>query len=105
MTTDHAFVMSHLQTGGKVARYYGGDGYYGGGSGSQGGGGGGSYVSCYIAEVGSAVDATQVEVSATLTPVIRTLVNPNFNILAWITRYNRLRIVDGRGSLMFNDTV
>ena len=105
MTTDRAFVMSHLQTGGKVARYYGGDGYYGGGSGSQGGGGGGSYVSCYIAEVGSAVDATQVEVSATLIPVVRTLVNPNFNILAWITRYNRLRIVDGRGSLMFNDTV
>jgi hypothetical protein len=55
--------------------------------------------------VGSGVDETQVDVSATLTPVIRTLVNPNFNILAWITRYNRLRIVDGRGSLMFNDTV
>lgn len=105
MATDRAFVMSHLQTGGKVARFYGGDGYYGGGSGSQGGGGGGSYVGCYISEVGSVVDATQVDVSATLTPVIRTLVNPNFNILAWITRYNRLRIVDGRGSLMFNDTV
>jgi hypothetical protein len=105
MTTDRAFVMSHLQTGGKVARFYGGDGYYGGGSGSQGGGGGGSYVGCYISEVGSGVDETQVDVSATLTPVIRTLVNPNFNILAWITRYNRLRIVDGRGSLMFNDTV
>ena len=105
MTTDRAFVMSHLQTGGKDARFYGGDGYYGGGSGSQGGGGGGSYVSCYISEVGSVVDLTYNAVSAFLTPVVRTLVNPNFNILAWITRYNRLRIVDGRGSLMFNDTV
>ena len=104
MTTDRAFVLSHQQTGGRVGRYYGGDGYYGGGSGSQGGGGGGSYVSCYMVGIGSGL-SSDLEPSVSLTPVSRSVSNPNFNILAWITRYNRLRIVDGRASLMFNDTV
>jgi hypothetical protein len=106
MTTDRAFVMSHRQTGGRTSRFNGGDGYYGGGSGAQGGGGGGSFVSCYLTQVGTVVSTTNQDSSVTLTPAVRTSsTNPNFNILAWITRYNRLRIVDGRGALMFNDTV
>ena len=104
MTTDSSFVMSHLTTGGRDSRFSGGDGYYGGGSGSDGGGGGGSYVSCYMTEVGTSLEDGG-NVSVTLTPVIRTIVNPNYDIHVWLTRYNRLRIVDGRGALMFNDVV
>ena len=105
MTTDRAFVISHRQTGGRTGRMNGGDGYYGGGSGSVAGGGGGSYVSCYITQVGSEAGGGDLSVSVSLTPMTRSTMNPNFNILAWITRYNRLRIVDGRAALMFNDTV
>jgi hypothetical protein len=106
MTTDRAFAMSHRQTGGRKYRFNGGDGYYGGGSGAQGGGGGGSFVSCYLTQVGTVPSTVNQESSITLTPAVRTSsTNPNFNILAWITRYNRIRIVDGRGALMFNDTV
>jgi len=106
MTTDRAFAMSHRQTGGRKYRFNGGDGYYGGGSGAQGGGGGGSFVSCYLTQVGTVASTIDQDSSITLTPAVRTSsTNPNFNILAWITRYNRLRIVDGRGALMFNDTV
>ena len=107
MATDRAFVMSHRQTGGRVTRAYGGDGYYGGGSGTVAGGGGSSFVSTYVTQVGfvAGSGSTSSDSRITLTPLTKSTVNPNFNILAWITRYNRLRIVDGRGALMFNDTV
>jgi hypothetical protein len=29
---------------------------------------------------------------------------PNLNVYAWVTRYNRLRISGGHGVLMFNET-
>lgn len=108
MPTTRAFVLSHSQTGGRGGPVYGGDGYYGGGSGFAAGGGGGSYVSCHVSEVGFSQENQENQehqVSATLIPVARSSVNKNFNILVWLTRYNRLRIVDGRGALMFNDTV
>lgn len=105
MPTDRAFVMSHRQTGGRLSRSYGGDGYFGGGSGKDGGGGGGSFVSCFLTQVRSAPNTVEQDSSVTLTPYVQIpSANPNFNILAWITRYNRLRIVDGRASLMFSDT-
>ena len=105
MATTRAFALSHARTGGYSARFYGGDGYYGGGSGASAGGGGGSYLSCNLTQVDTYTVPNSTIVSATLVPYVRTTSNPNFNILAWITRYNRLRIVDGRGALMFSDTV
>ena len=105
MTTDHVFVTSHQQTGGRTYNFFGGDGYYGGGSGSLAGGGGGSYVSSMIGAVHSyKTDHLLTDATITLVPLIRVpTVQPSYNLYAWITRYNRLRINSGRGGLMFNE--
>jgi hypothetical protein len=105
MTTDHVFVTSHAQTGGRTYNFFGGDGYYGGGSGSLAGGGGGSYVSSMIGAVHSyKTDHLLTDVTITLVPLIRVpTVQPSYNLYAWITRYNRLRINSGRGGLMFSE--
>jgi hypothetical protein len=122
MSTDPAFVTSNQQTGGTTYTFHGGDGYYGGGSGSTltlsgiiwlggavkyrgGGGGGGSYVSGLITQVETFTNTQATDVRIDLVPLTRTAVpQPSFNIYSWITRYNRLRITGGRGSLMFNET-
>jgi len=104
MSTDMDFVTSHQQTGSSLYGYQGGDGYYGGGSGSLGGGGGGSYVSAALQQVNTFENVEPLPVSAVLTPLrLVPTSQPNFNIYSWITRYNRLRINSGRGSIMFND--
>jgi len=105
MTTDPAFVISHSQTGGRTYNFYGGDGYYGGGSGSLCGGGGGSYVSSMIGEIHSYTTANTLnDATITLTPLKRVPpVQPGYNLCAWITRYNRVRITSGGGGLMFNE--
>jgi len=103
MLTTAAFVESHQQTGG-VGLYRGGDGYYGGGAGTLCGGGGGSYVSSALQQVNSFENTSPTLVSASLTPIRSvSLPNPSFDIYSWVTRYNRLRINSGRGTLMFNE--
>ena len=104
MQTTAAFVESHQQTGGTTAPYHGGDGYYGGGSGTLGGGGGGSYVSSALQQVNTFENIVSKSVSASVTPISSVSVAaPSFNIYSWVTRYNRLRINSGRGTLMFNE--
>ena len=106
MPTTTAFVESHQRTGGTTnIAGGGGDGYYGGGSGVLAGGGGGSYVSNLIQQVNSFTKTAYGPVSATLTPLsLITTPESNFNIYAWVTRYNRLRVTSGRGALIFNET-
>lgn len=104
MTTDTAFVISHEQTGGSTFLFRGGDGYYGGGSGSLCGGGGGSYVSELITQVHT-YENVDSPVTITLVPQKRVpTIQPSYNLYSWITRYNRLRINSGRGTLMFSET-
>jgi len=105
MPTSASFVQSHQQTGGTTFNFSGGDGYYGGGSGSLGGGGGGSFVSSLITQVETRENPDSDTVRITIVPQRRVpTVQPSFNIYAWITRYNRLRINSGRGVLMFSET-
>jgi hypothetical protein len=99
-----AWVLSTHSTGGKTNTYPGGDGYYGGGSGSTSGGGGGSYLSSYVTNV-STVPSQSMKMrtgKVILTPYrsVAPFV-PSFQIYSWITTYNILRIVGGRGALMF----
>lgn len=108
MSTNASFVESLGATaGGKNFAAQGGDGYYGGGSGTDGGGGGGSYVSSYL----TAVYTTEltdpedegIEASVRVTPLrLKTVAPANYNIYAWLTTYNLLRVVGGRGALMFS---
>lgn len=117
MTTDETFIKSLNSTGGTTNTFYGGDGYYGGGSGDPGGGGGGSYVSSLCTNVSFGVwgpsyntvgvppFAYQVFASSSMTiqPLTQdTHVRPSYNIHAWLTTYNMLRITGGRGALMFD---
>lgn len=105
MPTTTVFALSHTQTGGSTAAAHGGDGYYGGGSGTVAGGGGGSYVSRWISAVDSATNPATPPTEATvkLTPLrIVRKPQPSFNIYAWLTTYNMLRITNGRGALMFS---
>jgi len=106
MSTAPAFVTSHTSTGGAdPSNKSGGDGYYGGGSGPVAGGGGGSYVSALISQVYSYTNSSDNSVAATVSPLMLTSIpQPSFDIYAWVTRYNRLRITSGRGGLMFNET-
>ena len=104
MSTSPAFVTSYQSTGGATNNYLGGDGYYGGGSGTMCGGGGGSYVSSMISQIHSYVPSELQDAIVTLVPLKRVLeTQPSYNLYAWITRYNRLRINSGRGGLMFNE--
>jgi len=107
MTTAPSFVESHKSTGGTTFNFYGGDGYYGGGSATICGGGGGSYVSSLITQVYTYVnsaDAFAHPSSIELRPVKRVpAVQPSYNIHAWVTRYNRLRINSGHGALLFSE--
>lgn len=100
-----AWVLSTNSAGGKSQTYAGGDGYYGGGSGTAGGGGGGSYISSYFTQITAEHPASYVQkITGTviLTPLKSVAnVNPSFNIYTWLTTYNMLRIVGGRGTLMF----
>jgi hypothetical protein len=108
MLTTTLFVESLTATGGTTGTYAGGDGYTGGGSGSDAGGGGGSYVSAYISDVYTIPGDPTLRlqgIRATVTPCRQ---NPSatgrrtFNIYAWLTTYNILRITRGRGALMFS---
>ena len=101
------WVLSTSSTGGKTNACAGGDGYYGGGSGLESGGGGGSYISSYFTNVSTVPDKSS-SYTKTQTGVLRMTplqsvapVNPSFNIYSWLTTYNMLRIVGGRGTLMF----
>ena len=100
-----SWVLSTNSTGGKTQGYAGGDGYYGGGSGTAGGGGGGSYITSYFTEITTERPASYVQKTTgtvILTPLKSVArVNPSFNIYSWLTTYNMLRIVGGRGTLMF----
>jgi hypothetical protein len=98
-----AFAMGHVQTGGTANGQRGGDGYTGGGSGSACGGGGGSYVSRWMTGVRS-VEAEEPTVATIRVTPLRAVRKPRpvFNIYAWLTTYNMLRIVGGRGALMFS---
>jgi hypothetical protein len=90
-----------------------GDGYYGGGSGDLGGGGGGSYVSPYCSHVTTGIlplsyntlgNGQIIYKNSTMTVQRLARVSharPSFNIYIWLTTYNMLRIVGGRGTLMF----
>lgn len=106
-TDDSAFVLNAaLSNGGADSTYAGGDGYYGGGSGTAAGGGGGSYVSYLVSDVTTRRSTIDDENTAyaEVIPIRRVPVQqPDFNIYVWLTRYNLLRIVNGRGALMFSD--
>lgn len=98
-----AWIYANNTTGGTTAAAEGGDGYTGGGAGSLGGGGGGSYVSQYVTEVTTTAGSVDTTQSATIT--LQKIVErrpPHFNIYAWLTTYNILRITRGRGALMFS---
>lgn len=110
----HAFVTGGASTGGKTHTYVGGDGYTGGGSGEAmgtlpgAGGGGGSYASVYVTELSSRAGLAEDynhDANATVTPM-RSLdsmsTTYNFNIYAWLTTYNVLRITNGHGALLFS---
>lgn len=106
MPMTSVFALSHDQTGGSTEDATGGDGYYGGGSGTEAGGGGGSYVSRWITAVDSATNSEAAATDATvkLTPLrLKKKAQPAFNIYVWLTRYNMLRITNGRGALMFSE--
>jgi len=100
-----AWVLSIKNAGGKTYPYAGGDGYYGGGSGLVSGGGGGSYITSYFTNVTTIHPADYVQSQTgvvKLTPLKSVApVNPSFNIYSWLTTYNMLRIVGGRGTLLF----
>jgi hypothetical protein len=93
-------------TGGTTNTYAGGDGYTGGGSGSESGGGGGSYVSSYVSDLYSIPGDKTLRPQGNrvaVTPFRRnTSGRRNFDIYAWLTTYNILRITRGRGALMFS---
>jgi hypothetical protein len=97
---DPIFIAALQKTGGTTKAFAGGDGWYGGGSGSRAGGGGGSMISEYVTQT-----TTNTHVGgarAIITPLRRaTAVQPNFNIYVWLTRWNMLRITNGRGAVMF----
>lgn len=107
MLTAAAFVETLVATGGTSAAYAGGDGYTGGGSGSESGGGGGSYASNYVSDLYSIPGDKTLRPQgnrAVVTPFRRNVTTErrNFNIYAWLTTYNVLRITRGRGALMFS---
>jgi hypothetical protein len=104
-TGDPAFVLNAaLSNGGGVNPLAGGDGYYGGGSGTSAGGGGGGYISQWVSDVNTQPAANAGEAYAYVVPLRRIPVQqPDFNIYVWLTRYNLLRIANGRGALMFSD--
>lgn len=113
MTVDETFLTSLTSTGGSTYAFEGGDGYYGGGSGTSGGGGGGSYVSTFCTDVtfgtwGASHNTNSsgriffVTSSMTIQPL--SLIEhkrPSYNIYAWLTQYNMLRIAGGKAALMF----
>ena len=106
MPVDDVGFMVLMKSTGGLGINRGGDGELGGASGEGAGGGGGSYVSHLITKVAShpGTDDTDVQVSSVrLTPVRRVDVTPKFNIYAWLTRYNMLRIYGGRAALLFAD--
>jgi hypothetical protein len=108
MSTNASFVESTTATaGGKNNVAWGGDGYYGGGSGPNGGGGGGSYVSSSLSSVYTTelTDPEEEGIAATVrvTPLrLKRIPPPVFNIYVWLTTYNILRVVGGRGALLFS---
>jgi hypothetical protein len=106
MVTAAAFVEMLTATGGTTNTYAGGDGYTGGGSGSESGGGGGSYVSSYVSDLYSIPGDKTLRPQGNrvaVTPFRRnTSGRRNFDIYAWLTTYNILRITRGRGALMFS---
>jgi hypothetical protein len=104
-TNNPAFVLNAaLSNGGSTDPYAGGDGYYGGGSGTVAGGGGGSYVSHWVSDVSTQGAFVADNAYGVVIPLKRVPVQqPDFNIHVWLTRYNLLRIVGGRGALMFSD--
>jgi hypothetical protein len=94
------FLATLQSTGGSTAAYAGGDGWYGGGSGADAGGGGGSMISEYVTQTQTTTQAGVARV--VITPLRRaTAQQPNFNIYVWLTRWNMLRITNGRGAVMF----
>ena len=99
-----AFAMGHQKTGGTTNARAGGDGYTGGGSGSACGGGGGSYVSRWMTGTRSVLSEEEVaQPIVRVTPLRRKRsAAPVFNVYAWLTTYNLLRVVGGRGALMFS---
>lgn len=104
MPTDDTSFMLLLQSAGGLGPARGGDGELGGAAGDGAGGGGGSYVSTYITRVESlsGTDESSGWISeVVLTPQRRIEVRPKFNIHAWITRYNMLRVYGGRAALMW----
>lgn len=103
-TDNPAFVYNAaLSNGGTTLPYAGGDGYYGGGSGTSAGGGGGGYISHWVSSVNTQ-DQSPGDAYVYVTPLRRVPVQqPDFNIYVWLTRYNLLRIANGRGALMFSD--
>lgn len=95
------FLATLQSTGGSTKAYAGGDGWYGGGSGTGAGGGGGSMISINVAQTASGLHGSAAA-RAVITPLRRApATQPNFNIYVWCTRYNMLRITNGRGALMF----
>jgi hypothetical protein len=106
MSTNASFVESTTATaGGKDLAFQGGDGYYGGGSGADSGGGGGSYVSSQISQVYTSVTGSGEEVAASVrvTPLrVKSQAPAAFNIYVWLTTYNILRVVGGRGAILFS---
>jgi len=103
MEVTEVFVMSTQQTGGTTLGFQGGDGYTGGGSGFLAGGGGGSYVSRFMTQV-TTEDGTNVGPASILVQPLVSVPVPklNYNVYAWLTTYNILRITGGRGALLFS---
>lgn len=107
MPTTPAFVEGLFSAGGQAAAAKGGDGYYGGGSGENGGGGGGSYVSSMLTAVytNELTDPAEegILASVRVTPLrIKKRAPAAFNVYVWLKTYNLLRVVGGRGALMFS---
>lgn len=103
MEVTQSFVMSTQQTGGSTNGFQGGDGYTGGGSGALAGGGGGSYVSRFMTQV-TTEDGTNVGPASILVQPLISVPSPklNYDVYAWLTTYNILRITGGRGALLFS---
>ena len=103
MGVTQTFVMSIQQTGGATYSSKGGDGYTGGGSGYLAGGGGGSYVSRFMTQVTTEGGTNQGPTSILVQPLVSVPeMKLNYNIYAWLTTYNILRITGGRGALLFS---
>jgi hypothetical protein len=103
MEVTQSFVMSTQQTGGSTNGFQGGDGYTGGGSGTLAGGGGGSYVSRFMTQVTTEDGTNDGPASILVQPLISVPVPKlNYNVYAWLTTYNILRITGGRGALLFS---